>query len=1358
MSDPTPSFKHTTESDDETIATSNCDSSDPDSPTLPPSIALHAQKTKTVLTEPALGISDSGATGHFLIADAPVTNKRIATAPIQITLPDGNKILSSHTCNLDIPWLPHNMTAAHIVPGLSHASLIATRQFCDAGCKVLFDKQACTVIYNGKTVLQGNRDPKTKLWTLPINPTAPQQTQTIPKLYTPTTDLALTAYTMPTKQQAVKYMHQVLFCPPIPTLIKAIDNDQLIGFPHLTVENVRKHLEPSPATAKGSIKMHRKGLRSTTKQPVTTAPQANHIFCFAAMADKAQRTLYHDLTGRLPVMSLEGNQYFLVAYDYTLNAILVRPTKDLESATLITAFDSIFTELKNKGFKPQLNITDNQAVAALKDYLAKEQCAWQFVEPNNHRVNAAERAIQTFKNHFISGLCTTDTDFPLQLWDQLAEQAQDTLNLLRTSRHDPSKSAYAALNGAYDFNKWPMAPPGTKAIIWESPTNRQSWAPRGIDAWYVGPAKDHYRLYRFYCPETQAYRINGSVKFFPQHCKLPQLNASQHADTVATELFECIPTLKKANRKTILRNIAKRLKELTTMTDAPIQRVMLDNTLTAPEQRVDLNDPITTSTNPTAPHVVATTPRVHQRRTRNNQPGKTAKIVSPNGNEPRRSPRFQPPPIIPTATSYPVNGFQSPNIITQEAAYYLAAPEDVRLWTPQHFITSSPNTYRDNLNVDIAHFANPVVHPVTGATITRYQTLAKDPITRDTWTTAFGKEFGNLAQGDLHTSTKGTDCIFVLPHAKIDLIPKDRTVTYANVVVDQRPQKEDPNRVRITAGGNLIHYPGELTTRTADLSTAKILWNSVLSTPNAKFMGLDIGSFYLATPMDRYEYMRLAIDLFPEHIIQQYDLRKHVRKGYIYVEIRKAIYGLPQAGILSNLLLRKRLAPAGYYEVAHTPGLWRHVTRPIQFSLVVDDFGVKYVGRQHAQHLIDTLKKNYKLSEDWAGTLYCGITLEWDYENRILDISMPGYIGKLRARFDHDTPRKPQHSPHKAPPKIYGAAAQDPIPDDTTPRLDAKRITRIQQIIGSILYYARAIDMTVLPALSAVASEQTTATETTEQHVKQLLDYLATHPAATIRYRKSDMILNIHSDASYLSETKARSRVAGYFFLGSTPRDNHPIALNGAIYTFCGIIKFVVASAAEAELGALFLNCKEGVILRLILNELGHKQPPTPIHCDNKTATGIANDTVKKQRSRSMEMRFFWVGDQVKRQRFDVRWHPGQENLADYFTKHFDSKHHQAVRPWYLHHPVSPISLPRAAAPSTLRGCVGTLPNGYVRSAPLPRLQLTKPSRVPNGQSTRTVRPSVRTCKPAAVWPLNNRTIMLANSILGHRSNRLIID
>ena len=140
-------------------------------------------------------------------------------------------------------------------------------------------------------------------------------------------------------------------------------------------------------------------------------------------------------------------------------------------------------------------------------------------------------------------------------------------------------------------------------------------------------------------------------------------------------------------------------------------------------------------------------------------------------------------------------------------------------------------------------------------------------------------------------------------------------------------------------------------------------------------------------------------------------------------------------------------------------------------------------------------------------------------------------------------------------------------------------------------------------------------------------------------------------------------------------------------------------------MGALFYNCQDGTILRLSLEELGHPQPPTPVHCDNSTAVAIANDTVKKQRSRSMEKNFFWVTNQVELGNFHVTWHPGQETLADYFTKHFDAKHHQMVRPYYLHMHNSPAYLPRALAPSTLKGCVGTLPNGYTRSTPLPRLQ-----------------------------------------------------
>ncbi len=248
-------------------------------------------------------------------------------------------------------------------------------------------------------------------------------------------------------------------------------------------------------------------------------------------------------------------------------------------------------------------------------------------------------------------------------------------------------------------------------------------------------------------------------------------------------------------------------------------------------------------------------------------------------------------------------------------------------------------------------------------------------------------------------------------------------------------------------------------------------------------------------------------------------------------------------------------------------------------------------------------------------------------------------------------------------------------------------------------------------ALSYIASEQTKGTKNRMDKAKKLLDYLATHPDATIRFQASDMILNIHSDALYLSEVNAQSRACGHFFMGYAPTNGDPIKLNGAFFTLCTILCFVVASAAEAELGALFLNCKEGIIFRLTLKKLGHPQPCTPVHCDNATTVGIANNTIKRQRSRSMEMRYFWIGDKVAQKAYTIKWHPGQENLADYQSKHHLGTHHQAVCPWYLHEINSPLVLPWKTRPSTLKGCVGNLPKGYIRNVPLPR--------VPREQSTR---------------------------------------
>jgi hypothetical protein len=171
----------------------------------------------------------------------------------------------------------------------------------------------------------------------------------------------------------------------------------------------------------------------------------------------------------------------------------------------------------------------------------------------------------------------------------------------------------------------------------------------------------------------------------------------------------------------------------------------------------------------------------------------------------------------------------------------------------------------------------------------------------------------------------------------------------------------------------------------------------------------------------------------------------------------------------------------------------------------------------------------------------------------------------------------------------------------------------------------------LLASIGSIATQQASATQMTLSAISQLLDYAATHPDAVIRFRASNMILHVESNASYLSETKARSRIAGYHYLSDAPTDptKAPLPdapsppLNGPINVVCKIMREVLSSAAETELGGLFYNGKEAVPERITLEELGHQQPPTPMVTDNSTASGIANDCVKQKRSKAMDMRFY---------------------------------------------------------------------------------------------------------------------------------------
>jgi hypothetical protein len=293
------------------------------------------------------------------------------------------------------------------------------------------------------------------------------------------------------------------------------------------VKKIDKEID-SPPIAPGS--------RHTNLIKDNDESEAN-IFCFTTFANKHTGVLYSNLTVTFPFMSLKGtNVCFLIVYRYKTNSILALPIANFNNESILAMYHQQFELLESKGHKIKLNVMDNQASQVIKRFLTQNNCDLMLVESNNHCVNSAKRAIQTFKAHFISALATTDSKFPLQLWDRLTQQVETTLNMLCPSRLDPTMSAYKALHGPYDWNRFPLAPPECKPVIYKTPETRGSWGSRSTNAWYISPSLDHYHCKHDLIPETCAYRISGLAELFPQHCQVPFLLWNEHLQEVIDEL------------------------------------------------------------------------------------------------------------------------------------------------------------------------------------------------------------------------------------------------------------------------------------------------------------------------------------------------------------------------------------------------------------------------------------------------------------------------------------------------------------------------------------------------------------------------------------------------------------------------------------------------------------------------------------------------------------------------------------------------------------------------------------------------------------------------------------------------------
>ena len=1175
----------------------------------------------------------------------------------------GHVANAADVVHLNLP-LREEATEAHTVPGLRH-NLLSMNKLAKAGYEAKFsgdnvqfyDARGTQREVTRQAVLEGWYVPEEGLWRIPL---ACRSAKSITNIKTdtcfsdrspleilgdsnqPPIDQICNVYDLKVLPEVIAYYHAAAGFPTKPTWVKAIRNGHYSSWIGLTAKAADKHFPQSDETWQGHGRKTKSGLRSTKMalndeqkhHPITKKRPEKVIYqATYDLHNDLERKMYTDQTGRFPVRSFRGMQYIMVLYEVDSNAILVQSMRNRTSGEMVAAYEVLVKRLKTSGFEPKLHLLDNECSKEYKDTIANNGMKLQLVPPNDHRRNIAEKAIQTFKDHFVSVLCGTDAKFPMQLWCRILRQAEHQLNLLRKSRVDPSMSTYEALYGKHNYDQNPWAPLGCAVELHVTPNKRKTWGKHTKTGYYLGNATEHYRCHEIWTVDTRSVRIGQTVFFKHKYLTQPRVTESdallRASDELCAALKDTVTPVKGGTRRAVdmLMDIFKNVAKSTVSPEDKCReaRTNAANTRVTNEESEPISD-----------WIPAEATEIDEAEIWNDDVRSSASMTIKHGTT-RHSNH---PPAKNTRYTQREKLLSAVDL----SGSCPSAQQCARRRFPMKFLTDYAGTVLDK-----------------SGELLEYRHLIKRPEYKEAWGHSFGNEIGRLAQG-MPGRNKGTNTLFFIH--KHD-VPPDRwkDMTYARIVCNVRPQKAETNRTRLTMGGDKINVPMDCGTPTANLLTVKLLLNSVVSTPGAKFLGLDLKDFYLNTPMDRPEFLRMKIETFPEDVIAHYKLREKVdEKGFLFIRVERGMYGLPHAGIIAQKLLEERLAKHGYHQSDKTPGLWTHIWRPISFSLIVDDFGVKYVGKEHADHLIKILEENYVVDKDWEGKKYCGISLDFNYKKRQVHLSMPGYCDEALRRFQHECV-KWTDQPHKHVIPTYGATIQYAKDEDNTEKLGAAATKFIQQVTGTFLYYARAVDATMLVALSAIASEQASPTKQTMEKTKKFLDYVASHPDAILTYSASNMVLNVHSDASYLTEPKARSRAGGHFFLSDNSEDPSD---NGAVLDIAQIIKNVMSSAAEAEIGALFINSRQAIPARVTVEELGHIQPPTPIQTDNTTALGFVSKNLQPKATKSADMRYWWMRDRADQKQFRYYWGAGKNNRADYYTKHFCEAHHRETRPKIL--------------------------------------------------------------------------------------------
>ena len=1312
------------------------------------SLTNHAPTTSTTYKpalllarpHPVVACVDTGCTDTlFRASDADVLHTVNHSGGLQVLLPNGAIIESTATGKLGTS---PNDVPVHIFPdNLLGKSLHAVADWTNNGCTVVFTATGVTVTRDAtnQVVHQTTKEPSARLWDLILHRSA----------------VCGNVVRHESNAQFVEYVYTTMGSPPSSTFKECVGKGWLRSYPRLTTDMVNKNTPHTPASSKGHLDRNRAGQRST-KTPVPASPSPPHndvadaeddeffvtnIFTKVYdINDEDMAVNYSDLPGKFPFQSMKGMNYLLLSS--FRGYIHVEPMPDRSSPSLVAAYRATYEFFKYSRQKPKFQRLDNETSADLESFFKNEaKVVFQYLPPDNHRANKAERHIRYYKNHFISMLATVHPDCPMSLWDQFVPQSEITANHFIPWLPDPRLSAYEGFHGGtFDFSRYPLAPVGTRVEIYESAAARESWAPHSVSGFYLGPSLQHYRSYRTFAVNSQGFRVSDSLDWFPLTVKMP---GSSIRELLLASLLDMTSAIRKAmvhpehttsghpfpfddTMTTAIKDASNLFNELARPTQDPLthsailQRVPSSTTLASPQdppslQRVSAPTAVSPQDPPSLQRVSAppaVSPQLdgssshptssrskeralarkanktaairyrpvdvaalthHQRRYADyidrlfldKTSGETFKIVDieydissnnkkSNTKSSRRGSR------TPLFKFYDTIKFSSPPLddLDYEHTRCTEILQQGKHSYVQWLTLSTDDTWSTSLKAQSSatHISSgqansaecttaPVLNLDSAGKPLSHSSALKGPNGAE-WRRMDGQEISRLIDSETLRAIHRSEC------------PTERRsdITYYKPVVKEKWNSDAlmvDRRVRGTIGGDRINYPGEVSSATADIFTVKALFHSVVSDRHTKgtdtrFCTLDIKDFYLGTPLKRKEYVSIPLKYIPADIIAKYALEQFISNDSILFEVSKCMYGLPQAGLLSHNHLVDHLALHGYIQDDDVPCLFTHISHDVQFTLVVDDFGIKYSNVDDVHELVRILQLHWPIKLDLSGTKYLGYRLAWDYVNNTLTLDMPDYIPKVLARFTAGKTLRGAATPALYIPPSKNQKSPQPTPCDTSERVAAADKQFIMEVNGSMLYYARAIDHLMIPACTDISCEQANATQRTLPACWRLLNYASTHQGKTLVFRGCDMILKIKSDASYLSRPNSGSVAGGFHYCGN--RDDDTIC--GVLFAMSSSIPTVCAAVSEAEYAALFMNAQHGAWERTVLGALRYPQTdPTRMETDNKTAAGISNRTCRVKRSKAIAMRYHWVRDRVKCGEFAVYWAPGRNNLADFFTK-----------------------------------------------------------------------------------------------------------